>query len=123
MQLIKYSFLYYNISLSHLLPFKEILAIGFVAGVIIVIIGDAMIFSSLPVEIQFIISDISVFAGIIGYIISEPDKEQTHGACFTKEYAKKALTGENENVKADAICYLSNIIDDKSKIENKSLYT
>ena len=79
-----------------------------------------MIFSSLPAEIQFIISDISAFAGIIGSISSEPDKDQTHKACFTKEYAKKALTGENEKV--EAICYLSNIIDDKSKIENKSLY-
>ena len=84
-----------------------------------------MIFSSLPVEIQFIISDISVFAGIISSISFEPDKDQTHKACFTKEYAKKALTGENENEneKVKAISYLSNIIDDKSKIENKSLYT
>ncbi|MBO6244336.1 MAG: hypothetical protein J6O41_07250 [Clostridia bacterium] len=105
-----------------LIPFKEIVAIGFVAGVIIVIIRGDMIFSSLPVEIQFIISDISVFAGIISSISSEPDKDQTHKSCFTKEYAKKALTGENENEKVEAISYLSNIIDDKSKIENKSLY-
>lgn len=110
--------------MSQLIPFKEIVAIGFVAGVIIVIIGGDMIFSSLPVEIQFIISDISVFAGIISSISFEPDKDQTHKACFTKEYAKKALTGENENEneKVKAISYLSNIIDDKSKIENKSLY-
>lgn len=108
--------------MSQLITFKEILAIGFVAGVIIVIIGGDMIFSSLPAEIQFIISDISVFAGIIGSISSEPDQDQTHKACFAKEYAKKALTGENENEKVEAICYLSNIIDDKLKIENKSLY-
>ena len=41
---------------------------------------------------------------------------------FTKEYAKKALTLENENEKIEALPSLSNIMDDKPKIENKILY-
>ena len=40
-----------------------------------------------------------------------------------KKVWKKILTYENENEKNETLNYLSNIIDDKAKIENKSLYT
>lgn len=81
-----------------------------------------MVLAGLPVTIQFIISGIRIFAGIIGSIASTPEKEQTHEVCFTKEYAKKALTLENENEKIEALSSVSNIIDDKPKIKNKILY-
>ena len=77
------------ISLSQLLPYIVILAIGFVSGVIIGIIGGDMVLAGLPVTIQFIISGIRIFAGIIGSIASTPEKDKLMECSLQKSMQKK----------------------------------
>lgn len=102
---------------------KTILAVGLVAGAIAGIVGGALALAGIVIMIPFIIAGISVFAGIIFSIASLPETEQMYEARLTIEYAKKALTDKDEEKKAEALLYLSKIIDDTKGTENESFYS
>ena len=101
---------------------KTILAVGLVAGAIAGIVGGAMALAGIVTMIPFIIAGISVFVGIFGSIASLPEKEQIYEARLTVEYAKKALISDDKG-KAEALRYLSKIIEDTAKAENESFYS